>query len=209
MARSAKRQLLAGALLLQLLQADDYNYTADAPCAAPVGVANAEAVPCGEGLFIPGGGNCTAMCQLGYKSSEISLACGLNGTLTPLTFECEELQCFAPLVQHGDPSGATCVEGLEVAPGTAACTPLCECGYIASEVSLSCSKGQLYPDTFFLQRDQVCERYQHAVRLATDGYFRAGRASLRASLHGTAANRELGLSSWTRCHGRSTSSRGR
>lgn len=147
MARSAKWLLSPAALLLQLLKAED-NYTSDS-CAAPIGVANSEAVPCGEGLLIPGGGNCTAMCQQGYKSSELSLACGSNGTLAPLTFECEELPCFAPVVQHGDPSGLTCVEGLELTPGNSACTPICQCGYVASEVSLSCSKGELYPETFF------------------------------------------------------------
>lgn len=77
--------------------------------------------------------------------SEAVLSCA-RGDLSPGTFRCDEAACDAPsdVLYAASPS----CSGLLRVTSRSTCTPQCQDGYLPSETSLQCIRGQLSPATF-------------------------------------------------------------
>eukprot|EP00439_Symbiodinium_sp_Y106_P070527 s569_g12.t1 len=143
-------------------------------CESPFNVSFGAEPACLEGGSVSPGGRCTPACEGGYVPSEAVLSCA-RGDLSPGTFRCDEAACdapsdvlyaasclaesvcwFDPLVQHGGLverddvfllSRPSC-SGLVRVTSRSSCTPQCQDGYLPSETSLQCIRGQLSPATF-------------------------------------------------------------
>ncbi|OLQ00860.1 hypothetical protein AK812_SmicGene16441 [Symbiodinium microadriaticum] len=114
-------------------------------CTAPVGITYAQDISCDGGSMVPHRSSCNAACVEGYQPVPAELRCQL-GFLIPETFECREASCIVP----GNISNAydpPCEEGSILLSGTS-CTTRCLQGYAPDVAELSCSKGQLDPESF-------------------------------------------------------------
>eukprot|EP00439_Symbiodinium_sp_Y106_P044263 s621_g5.t1 len=114
-------------------------------CTAPVGITHAQDISCDGGSMVPHRSSCNAACVEGYQPIPAELRCQL-GFLIPETFECREASCTVP----GNISNAydpPCEEGSVLLSGTT-CTTRCLQGYAPDVAQLSCSKGQLDPESF-------------------------------------------------------------
>jgi len=114
-------------------------------CESPFNVSFGAEPACLEGGSVSPGGRCTPACEGGYVPSEAVLSCA-RGDLSPGTFRCDEAACDAPsdVLYAASPS----CSGLVRVTSRSSCTPQCQDGYLPSETSLQCIRGQLSPATF-------------------------------------------------------------
>eukprot|EP00930_Biecheleria_cincta_P009455 TRINITY_DN1111_c0_g1_i1.p1 TRINITY_DN1111_c0_g1~~TRINITY_DN1111_c0_g1_i1.p1 ORF type:complete len:3256 (+),score=479.82 TRINITY_DN1111_c0_g1_i1:1251-9770(+) len=117
------------------------------PCQAPSNVLLAASTPCAEGPgLIAAGSKCTPSCQAGHVATlSTALQCS-GGVLSPATFTCIEASCSAPadVIHAASPS----CSGVGVVKSGEDCVPQCRSGYVPSQQSLSCRRGQLSPTSF-------------------------------------------------------------
>jgi len=126
-------------------------------CGAPGSIPNTEAVSCKEGLQIPSGHGCTLNCAKGYTPSHTSpFFCSYGALHMPENIACVEASCQLPSdIQHVVAGACPGFTDWTLQSGRS-CAPACQGDHIASEPTLSCTRGVLYPPTFQCRTGKTC-----------------------------------------------------